>query len=422
MINQKQINNDLIKLADEKVKEEDFLSAIEYYKKYLEIDPQNAVIYNRIGHLYGKINGFEYVDEQIKYFNKALKINPKYSGAMRNLALLYAQTDKIQKSTECFHKLFELEPVTDDYFAYACLKIKSGDFEEGWKYYEFRFLKGWGREDYIETSKPRWEGEDLSGKTLLVQYEQGFGDSIQFVRYIKTVKNIYPQAEIIFRVQNELVDLLKTNFEDIDVVGRSVLVENLSFDYHIPLLSLLRLTNAKIENIPFANGYIKADKNKTKIYRKEFFKNNNLKIGISWNGTQTGNHSRDIPLKCFYPLSQIEGVSLYSLQKGYGAKQLKNVPENIEITDLGKTFQDFSDSAAAMANLDLFITSDNALLNLAGAMDVKTCLLLNKNAEWRWFSDDEKTPWYDSVKIYKKQTEDESWDSLFKKVVEEKLK
>ena len=121
------INNDLIKLADKKANEEDFLSAIEYYKKYLEEDSQNSVIHNRIGHLYGRIDGFEYVDEQVEYFKIALDINPKYSGAMRNLAILYSQIGKDQEATDCFQKLFDLEPVTDDYFAYACLKIKAGE-------------------------------------------------------------------------------------------------------------------------------------------------------------------------------------------------------------------------------------------------------------------------------------------------------
>lgn len=425
MSKEENIDKDLIKLADEKAKNEDFFSAIELYKKYLKENPKNApnnsIIYNRIGHLYGRENKFEFIEEQIKYYKKALEIDPKYSGALRNLALLYCQTDKIEEAEEYFHKLFQIAPVTDDYFAYACAKIKAGNFEEGWKYYEFRFLKGYGREDYIQSEKPRWEGEDLTDKTLLVQYEQGYGDSIQFVRYIDSVKNF--AKKIIFRVQNELVDLFKINFKDIDIVGHSTPLESLSFDYHTPLLSLVRLTNSTIETIPLSKGYLKADSEKKDYYRKEFFNNKELKIGISWSGTQVGNHSRDIPLKCFYPLLKLKGVNggvnVYSFQKGFGSQQLKNVPENMNIIDLGKAFKDFFDTAAAMANLDLFITSDNALLNLAGAMGVKTCLMLNKYSEWRWFFDEEKTPWYDSVKIYKKQNEFDDWDLLIQKIIQE---
>lgn len=437
MLNAGNTKDNLIKLADEKAQQEDFFAAIELYKKHLKNDPHNPVIYNRIGHLYGRENKYEFVDEQIKYFKKALEIDPNYSGAIRNLALLYSQIDKIEEAEEYFHKLFQIAPVTDDYFAYACMKIKTGNFEEGWKYYEFRFLKGWGREDYIQTSKPRWEGEDLTDKTLLVQYEQGYGDSIQFARYIDLIKNY--TKKIIFRVQNELVDLFKINFKDIDIVGHSTPIESLLFDYHTPLLSLVRLTNSTIDSIPLSQGYLKADDGKKEHYKKEFFNNNGLKIGIAWSGTQVGNHSRDIPLACYYPLSEgvnvyppitkeslpvcmSKGVNVYSFQKGFGSQQLKNVPENINIIDLGKTFKDFSDTSAAMANLDMFITSDNALLNLAGAMGIKTCLMLNKYSEWRWFFDEEKTPWYDSVKIYKKQTECEKWDLLMQKIIQENFK
>lgn len=410
----------LIKLADEKVREEDFLGAIEYYKKYLKKDPNNAIIHNRIGYLYGKIEGCEYFDEQIKYFKKALEINNNYTGAARNLALLYSQTDKIEEANEAFNKLFKLGPVTDDYFAYACFKIKNGDFKEGWKYYEFRFLKGYGREDYIETDKPRWEGEDIRNKTLLVLYEQGFGDSIQFVRYIEKIKPL--AKKIIFRVQDSLKSLFVENLKDVEIVGHTFPLENLKFDYHTPLISLVRLTNSTIDNIPLSEGYLKANPEKVAFYKKEYFNNDFIKIGISWSGAPTGNTSRDIPLNFFYPLSEIKGAQLYSLQKGSGAQQLKKSQESTNIIDLGKTFNDFADTAAAMANLDFFITSDNVLINLAGAMGIKTCLLLNKNSEWRWFFDKNTTPWYDSVKIYKKQNENESWNLLIQRVIKEIFK
>lgn len=414
---------ELLELANEQSQEGNFAEAIEYYKKYLENDSRNALILNRIGHLYGKIDEFKYVDEQIKYFEKALEIKPDYTLTIRNLAFAYQKVDKYQKAVECFLKIFELDPVMDDYFAYSCLKIQLGDFEEGWKYHDSRFLKKFGQTYYPKFDKPKWEGQKISDKTLLVHYEQGYGDSIQFFRYLEQLKPLV--GKIIFIVQKGLYDLLKFNANGIEVVktlrklddGIDEWGGNIAFDYHIPLMSLPYILNARIDNIPLSQGYIKADEDKVKAYKEEFFNNDCFKIGISWSGAKVGNRKRDIPLETFYPLAKQKNVKVYSFQKNFGSEQLENLPSGVEIVDLGARFNDFSDTAAAMANLDLFVTSDNGVFNLAAAMGKKTFLMLNKHAEWRWFFDEDTTPWYDSVRIFKKQSESESWDSLMQKII-----
>ena len=114
-----------------------------------------------------------------------------------------------------------------------------------------------------------------------------------------------------------------------------------------------------------------------------------------------------------------QNVKIYSFQKNLEAKQLQQLPENVEIVDLGADFKDFSDTAAAIENVDLFVTSDNSVFNLAATMEKNTFLLLNRFSEWRWFFDEEKTLWYDSVKIFKKQNEQESWDLLMQRVINE---
>lgn len=413
---------ELLKLADEQAEQGNFAEAIEYYKKYLKEDSQNVLIHNRIGHLYEKIDGFKYIYEQIKYFEKALDIKPDYTLTIRNLAFAYQKVGKHQEAVKCFLKIFELDPVMDDYFAYSCLRIQLGDFEEGWRYYESRFLKKFGQTYYPKfdkATKPKWEGQKIPDKTLLVHYEQGYGDSIQFFRYLEQLKPLV--GKIILVAQKGLVDLLKINAKDIEVVKTWGKIDDgsdeISFDYHIPLMSLPHLLNARIENIPLSQGYIKADKEKIKNYKEEFFNNDCFKIGISWSGAKVGNRLRDIPLEVFYPLTKLKNTKIYSFQKNFGSEQLKEVPSDVEIIDLGKRFNDFSDTAAAIANLDLFVTSDNGVFNLAAAMGKKTFLMLNKHSEWRWFFDEETTPWYDSVKIFKKQSEAEGWDLLMQRII-----
>lgn len=405
----------LFKSGDKYYRDENFAKALECFATYIEKRPNDALVLNMIGHLHKKLYGIESLDEQISYYKAALEVNPNYRSAVRNLLLAYIRAEKYEEAFKCFQKLFELDPLADDFCLYGTLKLKFGDFDEGWKYYEYRFAKGYGKTEYPKIIQPRWSGEDISDKIILVNFEQGYGDSLQFCRYLHKLKQL--AKKIIFRVQDSLVDLFRINFEGIDVVGESTLIESLHFDCHIPLLSLMFVMREQKGNIPFTTGYLKADTVKAEEYRKKYFDNSNLKIGIVWNGMSSGNRHRNVPLDTFFALAELENVKLYSLQKGEGVEKLKKMPTGLEIIDLGSTFRDFSDTAAAMQNLDIFITSDNSVFNLAGAMGKKTFVMLNKNSEWRWFLEDDRCSWYDNVKIFKKKRENDSWDFLMKEII-----
>lgn len=396
--------------------------ALEYYSKYVENETQNkeilATVYNTMGNIYESLGQYENIEKQIECFQTAIELDPKLKVAYRNLGIVYPRAGRGEDAIKCYQTLFQLGSTMDDYFDYACLNIKLKNFEEGWKHYEYRFSKENGPTIYPKTGKPKWKGQKIEEKTLLVQYEQGFGDSIQFFRYLEQIKPL--TKKIIFRVQNELVDLLKTNADEktIEVVGMSTPLEKLSFDYHIPLMSIMYLLKANVNNIPASEGYLKADEKKIKEYKKKFFDDDCLKIGISWRGAVSGNRRRNVPLGCFKPLTKLKNVKIYSFQKDSSTEELKRMLPNAEIVNIADSFNDFADTAAAMTNLDLFITGDNALFNLAGAMGQKTYLLLNKDSEWRWFLDEDATPWYNSVKIFKKQNENDKWDLLMQRVIE----
>lgn len=389
--------------------------AIEYYNKYMDENPNDYRIYNQLGHAYETLSQFDNIDLQIKYFEKALEIKPDCISALKNLALVYPRADKNDEALKCYEKLTKLKMSMDSYFDYACFLIKLKNFEEGWKLYEHRFLKETNSTPYPKMKKPKWKGQKIPNQTLLVQWEQGFGDTIHFLRYLEQLKDY--TNKIIFRVQNSMVDLIKNNLKSIEVVGNSTPVEDLSFNYHVPLMSLPYFLKARVDNIPFSSGYIKADKGKSSFYKKEYFNNDCLKIGISWRGANVGNHLRDIPLETFLPLTKLKNVKVYSFQKEHGSEDLNKLPSETEIIDLGSTFNDFNDTVAAMDNIDIFISSDNCVPNLAGALGKKTFMLLNKNSEWRWFMDEEKTPWYDSFTLIKKKNENESWDILMQRVI-----
>lgn len=393
--------------------------AIEYYQKYVSVAPEDniaAKVYNILGHLYETIGQYNDINKQIEYFEKSVKIAPEFKCAIKNLAIVYPRVGRDEDAIECYHKLFKLGATMDDYFDYAAIQIKLKNFKEGWKYYEYRFSKENNATVYPKINKPKWKGQNIQDKILLVQYEQGFGDSLMFFRYLELLKPL--AKKVIFRSQNELVDFFKTNANGIEIVGMSTPIEKIHFDYHIPIMSLIHMLNLDIDNIPSTKSYLKADEEKVKKYKKEFFNNDCLKIGISWHGAVFGNARRNATVDCFYPLTKLKNTKVYSFQKGAGSEELENLPEDIEIIDLGKTFNNFADTAAAMQNIDLFITSDNALLNLSGAMGKKTYLLLSKDAEWRWFLEEEENPWYDSVRMFKKKDENDNWSLLIDKIIE----
>lgn len=398
----------------------DFPKAIYFYNKYIETETEDKITlsnaYLMVEYLLHETNKYASLDTQIDYLKKAIELNPNNLNAYRNLAFIYPAIKEYQKALDCYKKIFELGATMDDFFSYACLNIKLKNFKEGWKYYEYRFSKEENPTYYPKMPKPKWKGEDISEKTLLVECEQGFGDSIQFYRYILEVKHL--AKKVIFRVQDEMESLFRSMSKEIEIAKRSSNLEKIEFDCHVPIMSLPYRLGATVENIPSPDKYIFADEKKVKKYKKEYFDNNRIKIGISWRGSASGNLDRNVPFETFFPIGKLKNVQLYSFQRNITVNELDKLPLGMDVVKLGRSFKDFSDTAAAMANIDYFITSDNGVFNLAGAMGVKTCLLLNSNSEWRWFTDGDTTPWYNNVRIFRKENDLESWESLMHKVID----
>lgn len=387
--------------------------AILCFEKYIENMPSDPLMYNAVGELYSDINLYDNFEKKIDYFKKAIELDPKCKIAVKNLAYTYRNADNIEESLKCFEKLLELNPENDDYCNYAHLLLKNKDFENGFKYFETRFDRGLLSTPHPKINSPKLTKEiDFSNKTILVHYEQGYGDTVQFCRYLSKFK----PKKIIFLVQDELVDLLKFNLKSVEVVGNSTSVDDLSFDYYIMLMNLPMLLNETVDSILLTSGYIEADVEKINFYKKKYFDNNSFKIGIAWSGALEGLKNRNIPLSYFYPLAQLKNVCVYSFQKGFD-NDLDNLPNGVKIENLGKTFNDFSDTAAALQNVDLVITTDNVIANLAGAMGKKTYLLIFEDSDWRWFDDTEKTPWYNSVKIFRGKNKEDSINLIIKNII-----
>lgn len=397
------------------LKLKNYKMAIKYYEKYLQLDATKSVIYVIVGNLYSKVYGDKSLEDQVFYFEKAYKLKPDDRLILHGLAFCYEKLAKKEKAAFFYEKLLDNNPTSIDYYNYGAFLISCGDFKNGHKYFRYRFLIEDENLKYpLPNDVKKWDLEsDISDKTLLVHYEQGFGDTFMYCRFIPLLKR--KAKKIIFVVQQNLYNLIKNSniiSEGISVISDSENLSNLQYDASMALLDAPYALCIESRNIPYYEKYLDIEENKVLEYREKYIKsNNNLKIGIACAGDKSANyHGRDIDIEKFNILTGIKGIDIYSLQFGIESK-------HPEIIDLGLTFKDFTDTAEAIKNMDLVISTDNVILNLAGALGVKTIGLFNKQTNFRWFKlDDDNVGWYKSVKPLQADIQDD-WGPVFSELV-----
>jgi len=401
----------------------DNLKAIEYYEKALEKNQNNFSIYNMLGHLYSTCHQDRFKEKQIDYLTKAYELAPNNRIVVKNLAYVYGKFDEIQKADEFYAKLMYLNPTHSDLHSYGAYLVKHERFAEGFKFLQHRFQK----EDLgnvafpkiFTTKKKRWNMKvDIKGKHVLVHFEQGFGDSIMFVRFVEELKKMCGKVSV--AVQNGLIDLFKDSNLGVDIYTETE-AEKLSYDYMIPMMDLPIVCETTPKTIPLANGYLKVPKTKINAYKKKYINDNDkLKIGIAYEGTLASKETdRDIPLEFLYGLMRMPEVEIYSFQVDDPMHQMDRVPEDCQLIRLGGTFKNWEDTACAMNCMDLMVTTDNGVMNLAGALGIKTFALFNTITEWRWFkTKGDDIAWYKSIKPFQCPTS-KAWNVPVSQIIEE---
>ncbi len=401
----------------------DNVKAIEYYEKALVKNPNNYLLYNMLGHLYSTCYQDKFKEKQIEYLEKAFELSPNDRIVVKNLAYVYGKFDEVQKADEYYSKLLYLSPTHSDLHAYGAYLVKHQRFSEGFKFLQHRFQKeDLGSASFpqiFNNKKKRWSMKvDISEKHVLVHFEQGFGDSIMFVRFVKQLQAKCAKVSLV--VQNALVDLFKGSNLGVDIYKEDEL-SKINYDYYIPMMDLPIVCETKPDTIPCSGGYLKVSRAKVNAYRKEHINDNNkLKIGIAYEGTLASKETdRDIPLEFLHPLMMMPGVEVYSFQVDDLTNQMDKVPEDANLIRLGKTFKNWEDTAAAMKSMDLMVTTDNGVMNLAGALGVKTFALFNKITEWRWFQTEGKDiAWYKSIRPFQAPTS-KAWEVPVFQIIEE---
>ena len=357
----------------------------------------------------------------IERFKQAIALKPTYAEAHSNTGNACKELGRYQDALQHYNRaLYHKPDLAEANFNRSLIHLLHQDFQQGWEGFEWRFKLPDAGAVYPHRFKvPRWDGSNFKGRRLLVHCEQGFGDTLQFIRYLPMVKKL--GGSVIFETRKELMGILKK------VPGMDSLIQRSPdgnhgepFDYHIPLMSLPGVFQTRLETIPSHTPYILADDRKLVKWRRIISgQKPEFKIGIVWAGRpgHTNDHNRSCGMDVFLPLSQIPGVQLFSLQKGEGVARLKEVSNGGAIVNLGERLVDFEDTAGAIANLDLIVSVDTAVAHLAGAMGNPVWLLLPFVPDWRWLLNRTDTPWYPTMRLFR-QPEAGDWHTVFRNVSE----
>lgn len=425
---------------------EHFADAIPYYEKLLKIRPDNADVNYRLAFLYERVYQDQKLDVQIKYAEAALKNAVDKNVVRILLGKLYYRNGQKDKCVEVLKENLKKDPSPDDIIAYSRYLMKEGHIAEGYGLYRCRFETGNVAYPDALTDDKRWDGKkDLKNSTVIVHYEQGFGDTVMFCRYLPDIAK--KAKKVIFVVQKNMIPILKSSgYEnyceilsheadvnlkiDLGQSNRSVMysggsgMAKIPHDYHIPLMDTPYLFDESPDKMTHAGGYLTVDKDKVEEYRKKNIKKNKkLKIGLAYHGTKDSILTyRDISVKKFLPLLKMEELEFYSFQSDEYAKELEELDPSIKIYDLGQKFKDFEDTACALSCMDLLISTDNVVMNLAGAMGLKAYGLFNVISESRWYkTEGDDIGWYKSVKPFRAKTFND-WDCLIEEVRKQLVK
>jgi tetratricopeptide (TPR) repeat protein len=388
--------------------------AISHYQKALELNFNTFGIHNNLGLALQETGQ---LDKAISTFQKALQLNPDFAEAYYNIGNTLRDKGKFDESITYYQKALEKKPdYIEAHWNRALLLLLTGDFRQGWGEYEWRWkLKNHFQYNYI---KPLWDGSGISGLTILLHAEQGFGDTIQFIRYADLVAK--RGAKVIIECQKELVSLLQTVDGVYQVKAYSEPLPY--FDVHCPLLSLPLIFDTTSETIPSKIPYITPEPGLTQKWKDKIqHENSKYKIGLAWSGNSKHKNEsiRSFSLDIFLPLAQCKNITFYSLQKGEAAAQATNPPEGIHLIDFMEDIIDFSDTAALIDNLDLVISVDTSVAHIAGALGKPVWILLPFVPDWRWLLHREDSPWYPTMRLFRQQTPGD-WDSVIA-VVKDKL-
>ena len=349
-------------------------------------------------------------------YDQAIKLHPAYAEAHSNRGEALRSLGRLDEAMASYDRAISIkQDYAEPLWNKSLVTLLRGDLREGWRLYEWRkkTKAPYGDRNFPQ---PFWSGgESLRGKSILVHWEQGLGDTIQFCRYVAALDKL--GARVLFGPQKPLRGLMQSLASACELVD--VDEPALRFDFHLPLLSAPHALGTDLTNMPSEVPYLKAQADRTARWRDRIG-SAGLKIGICWQGS-TGpiDAGRSVPLTAFRGLSELPGLRLISLHRGEGEAQLHDLGARMTVETLGPDYDAgpdaFVDAAAAIMCCDLVITSDTAIAHLAGALGARTFVALKHLPDWRWLLSREDSPWYPNMRLFRQPSHGD-WDGVFKAI------
>jgi tetratricopeptide (TPR) repeat protein len=395
-----------------------FDQALESYDGALALKPDYAEVFNSRAAALVKLARF---DEALESIDRAIALGSGSAEVCQGIGLGFHHLGRLDDALACYDRALAIEPDrADTRYNRAVTLLRAGDLARGFEDYRWRFRIPGARPtrpDWLAC--PDWEGEPIAGKRLVVFVEQGYGDTLQFVRYVPMAQAL--GARVTLFVPPTLTRLLRASLPGVEVVDR--LPETAVFDYQAPMLCLPRIFRTTLDTIPAATPYLLADPAAAASWARRLaalpdlarpgLARPELKVGLVWAGgkEQSYDARRSLKLDQFAPLAAIPGIQFVSLQLGEPAEEAKAPPAGLKLADWTGEISDFADTAALIANLDLVITVDTSAAHLAGALGKPVWILSRFDGCWRWLLGRNDSPWYPTARLFH-QPATEQWDPV----------
>ncbi len=385
--------------------------ALDHARKATELDPENAFAHNTAAWCFETLGREQ---QALESYARAVALEPEFAEAHNHLGVLNHKKGLYTRAVEHYDKALQADPdYAEAHWNRALANLLTGRFIQGMTDYKWRKHKDLQLALYPhQLSGRQWRGEDYCGKTLLVHYEQGLGDSIQFLRYLPMAKAL--GGRLILEIQKPLRTLMGTQA----VADRIIEADpdkppQAQYDLHASLMDLPAVFATEIDAVPAAVPYLTADPVKSEYWRNRLL-GPRFKVGIAWSGATSydRNDLRSTSFELFQSLCKLPKIAVYSLQKGPRADEIRQLPANLPLEDLAGDLHDFSDTAAVIRNLDLVISVDTSVLHLAGALGAEAWGLICTAPAWQWLLDRTDSPWYPTVKLYR-QSHPGDWLDVF---------
>jgi tetratricopeptide (TPR) repeat protein len=414
-----------------------YSEALEIFPGHADLSNNRGVIFQELGELEAALASFDVAlaakpdfpqallnrgtvllklaspEEALASFDRALSLRRAYPAALVGRGVALKEQGRFDEAAAAFDAALAYEPGS----AHAknnkgALQLLRGDFAKGWQGYEHRWITGLTPKTKLRFPIPEWQGTLRAGERLIVYDEQGFGDTLQFCRYLPAIARA--GVDVTFFCRSSLLRLMRglgAQVRCVDDLGPQE-----KFDTQIALLSLPRALATRLDTIPANVPYLSSEPELMAKWAERLGHGEAFRIGLCWHGSPNpkADPGRSVPLASFAPLAR-HGVRLVSLQKCDGINELNAARFEIERHDFDAGPDAFIDSAALMQSLDLIVTCDTSIAHLAGALGRPVFVLLKKVPDWRWLLARDDSPWYPTMRLFR-QKERGDWNEVVARV------